>query len=123
MVEVVRRGRLRSRVLLGRILPDVRSCCVSRNASVSVGRRGLLIACQYLIITFFSSTLLRFSDTEEVKYENACPPHKIRYSHVYIYIVILKIEILGLLFDLASNTISPERYFLKYPTALSMNSW
>ena len=33
-------------------LPDVGRCCVSRNASVSVARRGLILACRDLTINY-----------------------------------------------------------------------
>ena len=36
----------------GLFLPDVCSCCVSRNASVNVARRELIVACRNLPITF-----------------------------------------------------------------------
>ena len=38
-----------------RLLPDVCSCCVSRNASVSVAWRGLIVACRDLHINCFFS--------------------------------------------------------------------
>ena len=41
--------------------PDVYSYCVSRNASVSVAWKGLLVACRDLSITLF---LLNFSGLE-----------------------------------------------------------
>ena len=51
------RGLVRGVCALGLIrkrlfLPDVCSCCVSRNASVSVARRELIVACRNLPITF-----------------------------------------------------------------------
>ena len=53
-----------------RLLPDVCSYCVYRNASVSVTRSGLIVARVTSPTTFFSRTF-GFSDTEEVKYRNA----------------------------------------------------
>ena len=52
-----------------RLLPDVCSCCVSRNASVSVDRRGLIVVCRDLPITCFLSkfwglAILRKLNTE-----------------------------------------------------------
>ena len=38
-----------------RLLPDVCSCCVSRNASVSMAYRGLIVASRELPITCFLS--------------------------------------------------------------------
>ena len=50
------------------------SCFVFRNASVSVARSGLIVACRDLsnIVSF---KLLGLNDTEEVKYRNARLSH------------------------------------------------
>ena len=62
------RSQVKIRMLL---LPDVCSYCVSRNASVNVVPRGLLVACRVLsIILFFE--IFGISYTEEVKYRNTC---------------------------------------------------
>ena len=40
-----------------RLLPGVCSCCVSRNASVSEARKGLIVTCRDLPITCFLSNI------------------------------------------------------------------
>ena len=42
------------------LLRAFRFYCVSRNASVSVARKGQLVACRELIITFFLSNIRSF---------------------------------------------------------------
>ena len=48
---------------------SVSSCCVSRNASVSVARRGLTLLCGDHQLFLFQT--FGVSDTEDVKYRNA----------------------------------------------------
>ena len=64
-----------------RLLLDVCSCCVSRNASVSVARRRLVVACPSPVFKLFgfcnTEEILGFSDSEEVKYRNMRLSHYI----------------------------------------------
>ena len=48
-------GGCASRLIFRCLLPDVCSRCVSRNASVSVAQRGLIVACRKLPITGYLS--------------------------------------------------------------------
>ena len=63
-----------------RLLPNVCSVCISRNALESVARRGLLIACRNCPSPF-SFKFLGFSGTEEVESQNLLITHK-EYSEI-----------------------------------------
>ena len=49
------RGACARGLIRRRLLPDICSCCVSRNAPVSVLRKRLIVACRDLPITCFLS--------------------------------------------------------------------
>ena len=80
-------GRLRWRVTT-RLPPDFCSYFVSRNASVTVAWRELLVACRDLPISLFFFFFIKrfgFSETEKVKCRNARLSNEIRYSYVYVH--------------------------------------
>ena len=52
------------------LLPDACSCCVSRNVSVSVARRGLIVAYRELPITNFLSNFLGLARVYRTKFAN-----------------------------------------------------
>ena len=67
---MARVGDACARELIRRHLsPDVCKYCVSRNASIGVTRRGLLVVCRDLPITFFLSNFWGLSTLKKLNTE------------------------------------------------------